>query len=61
MAGCSKALTRLTVNNMADPTFYIVGAYGMTALAVVAELAWLRHHRRKALERARAMAQDELE
>ncbi|MGB7183193.1 MAG: heme exporter protein CcmD [Burkholderiaceae bacterium] len=37
---------------MGNATFYIVGAYGMTALAVAIELLWLRRHRRAAIKRA---------
>lgn len=39
---------------MRDVTFYIVGAYGVTALAVLVELICLRQQRRKVLDRARA-------
>ena len=46
---------------MRDPTFYIVGAYGMTALAIVLELIWLRRHRKRAIERARQIAEEDLE
>jgi heme exporter protein CcmD len=46
---------------MRDPTFYIVGAYGMTALVVIIELAWLRHQRQRAMLRARQIAEEDQE
>ena len=38
--------------------FYIWGAYGVTALALVAEVLALRSHRRDAFAQARALPDD---
>lgn len=46
---------------MRDATFYIVSAYGVTVLAVLIELLWLRRHRSRAITRARDIANDSSE
>ncbi|GIL05807.1 MAG: heme exporter protein CcmD [Burkholderiales bacterium] len=35
--------------------FYVWSSYGMLAIALIVELAWLRHHRRESWRRAAAM------
>ena len=44
---------------MSDHGFYIASSYGALALALVIELWVLRRHRARALEQARAAADEE--